>query len=90
VAWHAAQLEVRRGDLQAALRALLDLERMAETGVFDKRASYPAPVLGLALWNNLAIVAHKLGRREVARRNYERVLAAQPNNAAVREALNRM
>lgn len=87
VAWAVAQLEIRRGDLQSALYALLDVEKMAQTGAFDRRTGCPSAILGVNLWTNLALVAHQLGRKEVARRNYERILAADPQNAVARQNL---
>jgi tetratricopeptide (TPR) repeat protein len=85
VAWHAAQLHVRRGELKGALDALLDLEKMAETGNFDRRTPFLAPIMAQALWTNLGIVAHQLGRKDVAKRNYERLLKADPANPVAKQ-----
>jgi hypothetical protein len=85
VAWFIAHVEIRRGDLAAALRYLVDLEKMVESGVYDSRTTCPAAILGIGLWTNLAIVAHQLGRKDVARRNYRRILAVDPANAVARK-----
>jgi len=85
VLWHVAQAEVRRGNLPSALYALLDLEKMAQTGSFDKRTPYHTGILGIGLWTNLALVAQQMGRRDVALRNYQKVLEADPANETARK-----
>jgi hypothetical protein len=82
-----SQLEIRRGNLQAALRDLLELERMAETGRYDKFTSVPPGVLQESLFTNLALVAHQLGRLDVAERNYKRLLQIDPSNSTAQNNL---
>ncbi|HVL38765.1 MAG TPA: glycosyltransferase [Fimbriimonadaceae bacterium] len=74
----AAKLHLRRGELPQALRVMLEMERMAEGGRYDRTLAFNPIVLQEALWTNLALVAHQLGRKDVARRNYERLLARDP------------
>jgi Flp pilus assembly protein TadD len=85
-----AQTEIRRGNLSSALTALLEVERMAETGKFDRTISTHPKILNEALFTNLALVAHQLGRLDVARRNYERLLAVDPGNTQMRSNLDRL
>jgi hypothetical protein len=77
----AAKTFIRRGDLRSALDALLDLERMSETGEYSRAGFAQPSMLQEALWQNLALVAHQLGRKEIAARNYERLLKFDPRNA---------
>jgi hypothetical protein len=77
--WAVAQIEMRRGDLRAAYDALADLERMSERG-HRGIGNFNPTILREGLWTNLGIVAHQLGRRDVARRNYERLLQIDPNH----------
>lgn len=81
------QTEIRRGDLRAAYAALADLEEMVERGSYNKAIAVNPSMLQEHLFTNLALVAHQLGRKDVARRNYERLLRLDPNNAAARQNL---
>lgn len=80
VTYVAAKTFIRRGDLRSALDALLDLERMAETGDYSRAGFTHPSMLEEALWQNLALVAHQLGRKDIAARNYARLLARDPNH----------
>jgi glycosyltransferase involved in cell wall biosynthesis len=83
----AAKTFIRRKDLRSAFDALLDLERMSTTGQY-RRSGYSHPsVLQESLWQNLALVAHQLGKKEVAARNYEKLLRFDPENAVARQNL---
>ncbi|MBX3119279.1 MAG: glycosyltransferase [Fimbriimonadaceae bacterium] len=75
-----AQMEIRRKNLTMALQDLLEIERMKETDTYEKFALVEPRVLSEGLYTNLALVAHQLGRRDIAIRNYERLLAVDPNN----------
>ena len=75
-----AQTEIRRGDLRTALQDLLAVEEMVETGVYDRYTSTNPKMLGEALSLNLALVAHQLGREELALKHYQRLLRLVPNH----------
>ncbi len=90
VLYHVAQIEVRRGNLPSALYVLMDLEKMAETGKFDRRTPYHPGILGMGLWTNLALVAHQMGRRDIALRNYQRILEKDPNNEMAKQNMARL
>jgi hypothetical protein len=87
VLWSVAQFEVARGDLSAAFASLQDIEALVDGGRYDKRTPHFAMVTGIGLYTNLALVAHQLGRKDVARRNYERLLVADPGNGVARKNL---
>ena len=81
----AAKTFIRRKDLRSALDSLLDLERMATTGDY-RRSGYNHPsMMQEALWQNLALVAHQLGRKDIAARNYEKLLRFDPENQVARQ-----
>jgi len=90
VLWSVARFEVSRGDLPAAFRSLQELEALVESGRYDRRTPHSQAVTGIGLYTNLALVAHQLGRVDVARRNYERLLQADPGNAVARQNLLRL
>lgn len=75
-----AQTEIRRGDLRAALQDLLAVEEMSETGVYDRFTSTNPKMLGEALSLNLALVAHQLGREDLALKHYRRLLQLVPGH----------
>lgn len=85
-----AQVEIRRGDLRAAFEDLREVERMAETGVYDRLTTTHPAILGEALSTNLALVAHQLGKRDLARKHYERLLRFNPNHPIARQNLPRL
>ncbi len=88
VTYAAAKTMIRRKDLRGAFDALRDLETMAETGEY-LRSGYNHPsMLQEALWQNLALVAHQLGRKDVAARNYQRLLRFDPNSELAKENLS--
>jgi glycosyltransferase involved in cell wall biosynthesis len=87
VRFMAAQTEIRRGDLRKAFDDLLDVERMAETGEYDRLTTSNPTFLREGLSQNLALVAHQLGRWDIARKHYERLLALSPENAIAAENL---
>lgn len=83
----AAQVEIRRGNLRNALDILLAVERLAESGRYDRRTSVHPKLVQEALYTNLALVAHQLGRADIARRNYDRLLDLDPSNALAKQNL---
>jgi tetratricopeptide (TPR) repeat protein len=85
--WHVAEIEVRRGNLAAAMHSLLEVEKMAEAGDYDRRTPFQPGILGMALWTNLGIVSHQLGRKDIARRSYERILRVDPSNNLAKQNL---
>jgi tetratricopeptide (TPR) repeat protein len=87
VTYAAAKTFIRRKDLRSALDALLDLERMSTTGQYARSGFNHPSMLQEALWQNLALVAHQLGRKEIAARNYERLLKFDPNHQVAKQNL---
>lgn len=85
-----AQVEIRRGQIRTAFDDLREVERMAETGEYDRLTSTHPAILGEALSTNLALVAHQLGKRDVARKHYERLLQFDPNHPIARQNLPRL
>ncbi len=87
VTYAAAKTYIRRKDLRSALDALLDLEEMSVTGRYQRSGFNHPSMLQEALWQNLALVAHQLGRKDVAARNYEKLLKQNPNHPVARQNL---
>lgn len=85
-----AQIEIRRGELRRALDDLLEVEQMAETGKFDRLTSSHPSVLREGLSTNLALVAHQLGKRDLAKKHYLRLLEFDPNNLLARQNLSEL
>jgi len=85
--WAAAQLYLRRKQLREAMDCLLDLEDMLVRDDYWRVGAFRRGMLERATWQNLALVAHQLGRREVAKRNYERWLKLDPLNQQARTNL---
>jgi len=85
VTYAAAKTYIRRNDLRSALDALLDLEDMATTSDYDRTGFTHPAMLQEALWQNLALVAHQLGKKEVAARNYARLLDKDPNHPIAKQ-----
>lgn len=83
----AAQTEIRRGNLREALDILLDVERLSQSGKYDRRTSVHPKLIQEALFTNLALVAHQLGRTDIARRNYYRLLDLDSSNALAKQNL---
>ncbi|HJP83339.1 MAG TPA: glycosyltransferase family 2 protein [Fimbriimonadaceae bacterium] len=83
----AAKTLIRRKELRNALDALLDLERMSETGQYIRTGFAHPAMLQEALWQNLALVAHQLGRANIAARNYERLLRQNPDHPVAKQNL---
>lgn len=83
----AAQAEIRRGNLQGALPILLDIEKLAATGQYGRATTVHPSLLREGLYTNLGLVAHQLGRRDVAARAYKRLLEFDPNNPVARQNL---
>jgi hypothetical protein len=87
VTYAAAKTFIRRKDLRSAFDALMDLERMSTTGEYQRSGFNHPSMLEESLWQNLALVAHQLGRKDVAARNYESLLRWDPENALARQNL---
>lgn len=87
VTYAAAKTFIRRKDLRSALDALLDLEYMSTTGDYQRSGFNHPSMLQEALWQNLALVAHQLGKKDIAARNYERLLKFDPNHPVARQNL---
>lgn len=85
VTYAAAKTYIRRKDLRSALDALLDLEYMSTSGDYQRSGFNHPSMLQEALWQNLALVAHQLGRKDIAARNYERLLKFDPNHPVARQ-----
>lgn len=82
-----AQTEIRRGNLRAALDDLLAVEQMSETGQYDRLTDTNPKLLGEALSLNLALVAHQLGREQLARKHYHRLLKLVPGHPVATQNL---
>ncbi len=87
VLYMCAQVEIRRKDLRRAFQDLLKVERMAISGDYDRLTTTVPSMLGTGLSTNLALVAHQLGRKDIAARHYRRLLELDPTNAVARENL---
>lgn len=68
VLWATGLAEVKRGNLQGALKAYLRLEKLSETGAYERSLAFPAAILGAHLWNALGYVAQQLGRMDIVER----------------------
>jgi glycosyltransferase involved in cell wall biosynthesis len=68
-----AQVLVRRNDLRGALAHLLAVERMAETGEYDRLTSTNPVMLGAGLSRNLAWIAQQLGMTPLAQKHAARL-----------------
>ncbi len=86
--WSAAQIQLRRGRLREAMDCLLDLEHMFLTNDYQRFGGFQRGTIERATWQNLALVAHQLGRLEIAKRNYQRWLQLEPLNEQARQNLN--
>ena len=84
ILWTLAELEIKRGSLLNAFHILRELEALSRQGT--SRATV-FPEQREALWTNLALVAHQLGRKEIARINYERLLSLDPNHPVATQNL---
>lgn len=87
VRYLCAQVEIRRNDLRRALDDLLDVERMSETGQYDRLTTTHPSVLNEGLSINLALVAHQLGKSELAKKHYQRLLQFDPQHPVARQNL---
>ncbi|HZH98267.1 MAG TPA: glycosyltransferase [Fimbriimonadaceae bacterium] len=83
--WGIAGLEIRRNNLWHAYHALLQLEEMGQTGIYDRSAGSPEVFTKDGAWHNLALVSFHLGKEAVAKRNYDRLIAMNPNHPIKRE-----
>lgn len=75
-----AQTEIRRGNLVEAYDALREVEKMAESGTFDRTTSTNPLLLGEGLYHNLGVIAHQLGKLDVAERCYVKLLRIRPDH----------
>lgn len=82
-----AQTEIRRGDLVGAYSALREVERMAESGTYDRTTSTNPLLLGEGLYLNLGIVAHQLGKLDIAKRSYLKLLHIRPGHPVAEQNL---
>jgi glycosyltransferase involved in cell wall biosynthesis len=85
-----AQVEIRRKNLRRALEDLLEVERMAGTGDYDRLTATSPVMLGIGLSTNLALVAHQVGRHDLAERHYRRLLELDPGNPLAQQNLARL
>jgi hypothetical protein len=88
--WGVATTEMRRGSGFHAYQALLELEAMGETGDYDRLAGSPEVFIKDGAWLHLATVAEALGKRDVARRNWQRILDKDPANPVAKERLREL
>jgi glycosyltransferase involved in cell wall biosynthesis len=73
ILFYAAVLERKRGDFDRALVIFLKLEKMADSGEYDRAMSIPLEFLGERLWKSLGFIATKLGRDDIVRRCQRRL-----------------
>jgi len=85
-----AQVEIRRKDLRRALEDLREVERMAETGEYDRLTNTHPAALGEGLSTNLALVAHQLGRIDLAVKHYRKLLESNPEHPIARQNLREL
>lgn len=76
VVWVLGTSELKRRNLNEALKAYLRLEEMAETGKYDRSIPFNASILGPSLWHGLGFVAQQLGRNDIAERCMQRLMQA--------------
>lgn len=77
VVWAIALGEMKRGNLEGALRAFLTLERLAETGKYERSIAFDATILGSGLWNALGFLGQQMGRRDLVERAVKRLQAGR-------------
>ncbi|MGH7178242.1 MAG: glycosyltransferase [Tepidisphaeraceae bacterium] len=78
--WALSVFEERRGNVQNEFDALLRVEQLMITGRHNRHVSFPPWIFGEPLFSRLAVTAHRLGRLDVARRNYQRLLELNPQH----------
>ncbi len=89
VVWAIANLESRRRRPLEEFNALQVLEQMADTGDYARFAGFPGGILGEPMRVRLAQAAERLGQPDIAKRNWEKVLAANPQNEAAKARLGK-
>lgn len=88
--WGVATSELRRRNLMQSYHALRELEEMGETGDYDRLAPAPLVFVTVGAWEYLGNVALKLGKRDVAKRNFQRLLKAHPEHQGAAAALKEL
>ena len=76
VVWAIGTAELKRKNLNEALKAYLRLEELSTTGKYDRSIPFNASVLGTSLWHGLGYVAQQLGRNDIAERCMKRLMQA--------------
>lgn len=76
VVWAIGTSELKRRNVQEALRAYLRLEELAETGKYERSIPFNSSILGPSLWHGLGFVAQQLGRNDIAERCMNRLMQA--------------
>jgi len=76
VIWAIGTAELKRKNLQEALRAYLRLEELAESGQYERSIPFNSSILGPSLWHGLGFVAQQLGRNDIAERCMRRLMQA--------------
>lgn len=90
VRYLCAQVEIRRKELRRALDDLQEVEQMAESSVYDRLTNTHPAALGEGLSINLALVAHQLGRFDLAAKHYRRLLQLDPEHPIARQNLKEL
>jgi glycosyltransferase involved in cell wall biosynthesis len=75
--FYIAVLERKRGNLERALQVFLKVEKLAESGDYDRGMSIPLEFLGERLWKGMGYVATKLGREDIVRRCQMKLAASR-------------
>lgn len=87
VMWAKSLVDLRRNNKWHAFQALLQLEHLSLTGEYSRWGHVDPAFLTFGLWQNLAQAAHQIGKIEVAKRNYLKLLEVNPGNRRIIEML---
>lgn len=85
--WSVARTEIRRSNGFHAYQILLELQEMGDTGDYDRRAGVPQVLVKDGCWHHLGVVSEAIGKLDVARQSYARLLAVDPNHAFAKERM---
>lgn len=65
VLWAIGQVETRRGNAEQALKAFQALQKLSETGNYERTIGFDPQILNIHLWNALGYTASRLGRIDI-------------------------
>lgn len=90
VVWAISIVQLRRDDRWATFNALMQLEYLSESGSYSRFGHFDPAFLTHGLWQNLAQAAHRVEKREVAIRNYKKLLQVYPNHSGILQNLKNL